>query len=51
MKVTLFNPQSDLDPEGFEIQGLLGLNFLRRFNYEVRSEEGRILAERIPGRV
>jgi len=26
--------------------GLLGLNFLDRFNYEVRSIEGRILVER-----
>lgn len=28
------------------IQGMLGLNFLNRLNYEVRSIEGRILAER-----
>jgi predicted aspartyl protease len=33
--------------EGFEIDGLLGLGFLRHFNYEIRSAEGRILAERI----
>ena len=25
----------------------MGLNFLRMFNYEIRSEEGRILASRI----
>lgn len=25
------------------IEGLIGLNFLRKFNYEIRSEEGRIL--------
>lgn len=34
-------------PEYRGIHGLLGLNFLRQFNYEVRSQEGRILAERI----
>jgi hypothetical protein len=34
-------------PEGFGIDGLLGLNFLRHFNYEVRSAEGRIRVERI----
>ena len=33
-------------PEGFGIQGLLGLAFLRHFNYEVRSREGRIVVER-----
>lgn len=33
--------------DGFEIDGLLGLGFLRQFNYEIRSAEGRILAERI----
>jgi hypothetical protein len=37
-------------PEGFEIEGLLGLNFLRAFNYEVRSGEGRIRVERLAGR-
>lgn len=31
-------PHHDLD-------GLLGLNFLRRFNYEIRSREGRIRLE------
>ena len=35
-------------PEGWEIDGLLGLSFLRQLNYEVRSLEGRILAERAP---
>jgi hypothetical protein len=30
-------------PTGFGIDGLLGLSFLRRFNYEIRSKEGRIL--------
>jgi len=34
-------------PETLGIQGLLGLSFLRQFNYEVRSAEGRILAVRI----
>lgn len=33
-------------PSGWEIDGLLGLSFLRRLNYEVRSSEGRIVAER-----
>ncbi|MEP6859967.1 MAG: retropepsin-like aspartic protease [Deltaproteobacteria bacterium] len=32
-------------PEGIGIDGLLGLSFLRRFNYEVRSIEGRILID------
>ena len=31
----------------YGIDGLLGLSFLRRFNYEIRSAEGRILAEEI----
>src|SRR5262245_28381597 len=31
----------------YEIDGLIGLSFLRRFNYEVRSAEGRILLESI----
>jgi predicted aspartyl protease len=34
-------------PETLGIQGLLGLSFLRQFNYEIRSAEGRILAARI----
>jgi predicted aspartyl protease len=29
------------------IDGLIGMNFLNAFNFEVRPEEGRILAERI----
>lgn len=33
-------------PEGIGIDGLLGLGFLRKFNYEVRSIEGRILIHR-----
>lgn len=33
-------------PSGWNIDGLLGLSFLRLLNYEVRSLEGRILAER-----
>jgi hypothetical protein len=34
-------------PEGFNIDGLLGLSFLRLFNYEIRSAEGRIAVSRI----
>ena len=34
-------------PEGIGIDGLLGLSFLRHFNYEVRSQEGRIHVDRI----
>lgn len=34
-------------PEGIGIDGLLGLSFLRQFNYEVRSGEGRILVTRL----
>jgi predicted aspartyl protease len=33
-------------PEGWEIEGLIGLSFLRQLNYEIRSREGRILVER-----
>lgn len=33
-------------PEGWNIEGLIGLRFLRQFNYEIRSPEGRILVER-----
>jgi hypothetical protein len=33
-------------PDGFEIDGLLGLNFLRQFDYEIRSSEGRIFTKR-----
>lgn len=31
----------------YGIEGLIGLNFLERFNYEIRSAEGRILVEKI----
>lgn len=34
----------------FGIEGLIGLNFLRRFNYEIRSEEGRIVVDEIASR-
>jgi predicted aspartyl protease len=34
-------------PEGMGIGGLLGLSFLRQFNYEIRSGEGRILVTRL----
>lgn len=33
-------------PSGFGIDGLIGLSFLRQFNYTVRSAEGRIMVER-----
>jgi predicted aspartyl protease len=33
-------------PEGWGIDGLLGLSFLRDLNYTIRSREGRILVER-----
>ena len=33
-------------PQGWGIDGLVGLSFLRLFNYEVRSIEGRIHVER-----
>jgi predicted aspartyl protease len=32
-------------PEGLGLDGLIGLSFLRRFNYQVRSAEGRIVVE------
>jgi hypothetical protein len=33
-------------PVGIGIDGLLGRSFLRSFNYEIRSREGRILVAR-----
>lgn len=30
-----------------QIDGLIGLNFLQKFNYEIRSAEGRILVEEL----
>lgn len=33
-------------PSGWGIEGLLGLSFLHLLNYEVRSLEGRLRAER-----
>jgi predicted aspartyl protease len=33
-------------PDGWEIEGLIGLSFLRHLNDEVRSIEGRLLAAR-----
>jgi len=33
-------------PDTLGIQGLLGLSFLKQFNYEIRSVEGRILVQR-----
>jgi predicted aspartyl protease len=38
-------------PAGFGIDGLLGLSFLKRFNYEIRSTEGRIVIEHAVGSV
>jgi Aspartyl protease len=32
-------------PDGFELDGLLGLTFLKQFDYQVRSLQGRILVE------
>lgn len=34
-------------PETLGIQGLLGLSFLKQFNYEIRSAEGRILVSQV----
>lgn len=48
MKVTRFDRTRDL-PEGWGIDGLIGLSFLRQFNYEIRSIEGRILVDRAVG--
>ena len=36
-------------PDGWNIHGLLGLDFLNHFNYEIRSGEGRLLVERLAG--
>jgi predicted aspartyl protease len=36
-------------PEKIGIHGLLGLSFLRHFNYEVRSQEGRLRIDRVAG--
>lgn len=33
-------------PDGWNIEGLVGLSFLRQFNYEIRSNEGVIRVER-----
>ncbi len=34
-------------PDGFGIDGLVGLNFLRQFNVEIRLAEGRLLVDRV----
>jgi predicted aspartyl protease len=36
-------------PTGIGLDGLLGLTFLKHFNYEIRSAEGRIVVERVAG--
>jgi predicted aspartyl protease len=36
-------------PDGWDIDGLIGLSFLCRLNYEIRSQEGRIMVERVVG--
>jgi hypothetical protein len=33
-------------PEGFGLDGLLGLTFLNQFDYQIRSRQGRILVDR-----
>lgn len=38
---------TDLEAEHSKFDGLIGLNFLRHFNYEVRSAEGRIVLENL----
>jgi hypothetical protein len=37
-------------PEGIGIDGLLGLSFLRQFDYTIRSATGRIVVERVASR-
>ena len=44
--VTDFRVHAHDLPEGWSIDGLIGLSFLRQLNYEIRSVEGRILVER-----
>ena len=34
-------------PDGFGIDGLVGLSFLRQFNVELRLAEGRLLVDRV----
>jgi predicted aspartyl protease len=36
-------------PDGFGIDGLVGLSFLRQFNVELRVTEGRLLVDRVSG--
>lgn len=33
-------------PDGWELDGLLGLSFLHRFDYQIRSLQGQIIVER-----
>ena len=37
-------------PDGFGIDGLVGLSFLRQFNVEIRLAEGRLLVDRVDAR-
>jgi hypothetical protein len=34
-------------PDGFGIDGLIGLSFLRQFNLELRLAEGRLMVDRV----
>ena len=45
--ITNFRIHAQDLPAGWGIDGLIGLSFLRLFNYEVRSQEGRINVERV----
>jgi hypothetical protein len=47
VKVRRFDP----DDDRIGIDGLLGLSFLKQFNYKIRSTEGRIVIERAAGRL
>ncbi|MCC7243312.1 MAG: aspartyl protease family protein [Acidobacteria bacterium] len=48
LQETSFRVHAQDLPEGWGIDGLVGLSFLRQLNYEIRSREGRILVERAP---
>lgn len=44
-KVSDFRVHAHDLPDGWGIEGLIGLSFLRRLNYEIRSIEGLIVAD------